>query len=145
MSSVSGIENTMPHTHFKLFFDSEKYCKETIHDNNNKECTCWWKILQPQGKQIIIPKTLTEIVKQTQLKEIDFLSLDVEGHEYEVLQSWDFSIPIYVILIETLGVDKIKDDLCRKILLENNYIFYSLCSHNEIYILNKNNVSTEDK
>lgn len=84
----------------------------------------------------IIPKTLTEILKPTNLKHIDFLSLDVEGHEYEVLQSWDFSIPIDLILIETLGVEPDKDELCRQILILNGYRFIQKISHNEIFIHN---------
>jgi hypothetical protein len=62
--------------------------------------------------------------------------LDVEGHEYEVLKSWDFSIPIDVILIEMLGVQPERDELCRKLLIENKYIFSEKFKHNEIYILN---------
>ena len=75
-------------------------------------------------------------MNETNLTHIDLLSLDVEGHEYEVLQSWDFSVPIDIILIEMLDVDKEKDELCRKILVNNNYSFICKCAHNEIYILN---------
>ena len=64
---------------------------------------------------------------------MDLLSLDVEGHEYEVLKSWDFSIPIDIILIETLGVQPEKDELCREILIKNNYKFITKYKHNEIY------------
>ena len=86
----------------------------------------------------MVPKTLTEIVKSTGVKNIDFLSLDVEGHEYEVLKSWDFSVPIEVILIEMLGgSNSDRDSLCREILLKNNYVFFSTFHCNEIYYLNK--------
>jgi len=61
--------------------------------------------------------------------------LDVEGHEHEVLQSWDFSIPIDVILIETLCVQPEKDELCRQILLNNNYKFITKYKWNEIFAL----------
>lgn len=137
VSGVSGIENTMPHTHFEIFFDSDKFCKENIHNNTNSSCICWWLTQQEQEKQILVPKTLTEIIKSTQIKEFDFLSLDVEGHEFEVLDSWDFSVPINVILIETLGVEPEKELKCRNKLISNNYSFYSKCAHNEVYILNK--------
>lgn len=118
-AAVSGVENTLSKHHFDTFFES---------DNE------WVKSLQ-QNKIFIKPTTLTEIVKQTDLKHIDLLSLDVEGHEYEVLLSWDFSIPIDVILIETLGVDPKKDELCREILINNNYKLITKYKHNEIYAL----------
>jgi FkbM family methyltransferase len=116
-AAVSGIESTLSQHHF-----------DTYYDNTND-----WNKSLPQNKMIIQPNTLTEIVKQTDLKHIDLLSLDVEGHEYEVLKSWDFSIPIDVILIETLGVQPEKDELCREILIKNNYKFLYKCAHNEIF------------
>jgi hypothetical protein len=83
----------------------------------------------------IKPKSLTEIVRSTKLTHINLLSLDVEGHEYEVLKSWDFSIPIDIILIETLGVQPEKDELCREILIQNNYKFITKYKHNEIFAI----------
>jgi FkbM family methyltransferase len=119
-AAVSGVEKTLSQHHFDVYFES-----------NNE----WHKSL-PQSKISIKPISLTEIVKQTQLTHIDLLSLDVEGHEYEVLLSWNFSIPIDIILIETLGVQPEKDELCRQLLIKNNYKFITKCSHNEIFALN---------
>jgi FkbM family methyltransferase len=116
-AAVSGVENTLSQHHFDTYFES-----------NNE----WNKSLQ-QNKMFIKPKSLTEIVRSTKLTHIDFLSLDVEGHEYEVLKSWDFSIPIDIILIETLGVQPEKDELCREILIQNNYKFITKYKHNEIF------------
>jgi FkbM family methyltransferase len=125
-AAVSGVENTLSQHHFDTYFES-----------NNE----WNKSLQ-QNKIFIKPITLTEIIKETKLTHIDLLSLDVEGHEYEVLQSWDFSIPIDIILIETLNVQPEKDELCREILIKNNYKFITKCHHNEIFAINtyKNNL-----
>ena len=119
-SAVSGVENTLSQHHFDTYFES---------DNE------WNKSLQ-QNKIVIKPTKLSEIIRETKLTHIDLLSLDVEGHEYEVLQSWDFSIPIDIILIETLGVQAEKDELCRKILIKNNYKFITKYKHNEIFALN---------
>jgi FkbM family methyltransferase len=119
-AAVSGVENTLSQHHFDIYFES--------NDEFNKS-------LQ-QNKIVIEPKSLTDIVRSTNLTHIDLLSLDVEGHEYEVLKSWDFSIPIDIILIETLGVQPEKDDLCRKILIENNYKFITTYKHNEIFAIN---------
>ena len=113
-SGVSGIEETLPKEHFTNFFNL---------------------INEPQEKILIKPKSLTEIVKSTDVKHIDLLSLDVEGHEYEVLLSWDFSIPIDIILIETLGGSQIeKEEKCREILLNNGYKFDVKFKHNEIFV-----------
>lgn len=115
-SGVSGIENTLPKEHFNAFFNT---------------------INEPQSRTILKPKSLSEIVRNTNIKHIDLLSLDVEGHEYEVLLSWDFSIPIDVILIETLGGSQLeKEELCRQLLFKNGYKFDTKYKHNEIYILN---------
>lgn len=116
-AAVSGVENTLSAHHYEEYFD--KYIN-----------------ILPQNAIYITPKTLSDIVKESGLKHIDFLSLDVEGHELEVLTSWNFSIPIDIILIETLGVDSEKDELCRELLIKNNYRFITKCAHNEIFALN---------
>jgi FkbM family methyltransferase len=121
----SGVKNTLSQHHMDVYYNNE-------HNPS------------PQGKIILKPKTLTEIIKSTNITHIDFLSLDVEGHEYEVLTSWDFSIPIDIILIETLGYDLAKDQLCRDFLTKNNYQFVSICGCNEIYShpnYNRDNIS----
>jgi len=113
-AAVSGVENTLPQFLLENFFECNPYL--------------------PQNKILIKPISLTEIVKGTNLTHIDLLSLDVEGHEYEVLKSWDFSIPIDVILIETLGVEPEKEELCRQILIKNNFKFMTKYKHNEIFV-----------
>ena len=50
-----------------------------------------------------------------------------------MLQSWDFSIPIDVILIESLGVIE-KDKECEDILTRNGYLFDTNYKHNKIFI-----------
>ena len=114
-SGVSGVENTLPKSHFYGFYNV---------------------INEPQDRIILKGKSLTQIIKETDLKHIDLMSLDVEGHEYEVLQSWDFSIPIDVIFIETLsGSNSERVDLCRQILIQNGYIFDKKYLDNETFIL----------
>ena len=114
-SAVSGIESTLPPSHNDNYFNKYKFL--------------------PQNTINIIPKSLTTIIQSSYFKHFDLLSLDVEGHEYEILQSWDFSIPIDIILIEMLE-NEIKNELCRKLLIKNNYKFICVLSLNEIYILN---------
>lgn len=118
-STLSGVESTLPRSHNTSYFDNDIY-KDLI-----------------QGTITLKPKTLTEIIKSTPFKRFDLLSLDVEGHEYEVLSSWDFSIPIDVILIETLPDNEYKNFLCNEILLKNNYHLFAKIGKNEVYLLDK--------
>jgi hypothetical protein len=98
-SGVSGVENTLPIEHYNGFYNV---------------------IPEPQSTITIKPKSLTEIIHSTSINHIDFMSLDVEGHEYEVLLSWDFSVPIDVILIEKLGGSESEtDEVCRNFLINN--------------------------
>jgi FkbM family methyltransferase len=114
-SGVSGIERTLPTEHINGFYTH---------------------VREPKDRITLKPKNLTEIIKSTNIQHINLLSLDVEGHEYEVLLSWDFSIPIDVILIETLGGSQSeKEELCRQLLLKNGYTFDTKYKHNEVYLL----------
>lgn len=118
-AAVSGIENTLPKEHFTNFF---------------KEFECNHL---PNGCVLMKPVSLTSIVKSTDIPHFDLLSLDVEGHEYEVLLSWDFSIPIDVIMFETLGGSQSeKEEQCRELLIKNGYKFDAKFKHNEIFVMN---------
>lgn len=119
-SGVSGIKNTLPDEHFNTFFNPNGGISRT----------------NPNSEIKMKPISLTEIIKQCDFDRFDFLSLDVEGHEYEVLSSWNFSIPIDIILIETLGGSQIeKGKLCDKLLKNNGYVFDTYYEHNKVYKL----------
>jgi FkbM family methyltransferase len=116
-SGVSGATLTLPNEHYNNFFN-------ILHD--------------PQCVTFIKPETLTNIINSTNINHIDLLSLDVEGHEYEVLLSYDFKIPIDVIMIETLGGSQIeKENMCYELLIKNGYKFDSNFKHNKVFILDK--------
>ena len=116
LTQVSGVVNSLSDHHYNAYFNNDKFSNI------------------PQQKMLIIPKTLSEIINSSGIKHIDLLSLDVEGHEYEVLLSYNFDIQIDVILIEMLGVQPDKDELCRQRLINNGYIFDQKFAHNEIFI-----------
>ena len=116
LTQVSGVVGSLSQHHYDAYFNNKKFS------------------YIPQEKMLLQPNTLSEIINNTGIKHIDLLSLDVEGHEYEVLMSFSFDIEIDVILIETLGVEPIKDELCRQLLLKNGYIFSEKCKHNEIFV-----------
>jgi hypothetical protein len=57
----------------------------------------------------------------------------VEGHELNVLKSFDFSIPISLFMIENLENNE-NDGECGRILRENGFIFVEKFHINDIYI-----------
>jgi len=85
-----------------------------------------------------------EITKNIDIKRVDLFSIDVEGGEFDVLNTFDWNIPVYLILIEMDGNNKEKDDKCRDLLIEKGFEFQSVIGPeskndlNEIWI-NKNN------
>jgi FkbM family methyltransferase len=66
---------------------------------------------------ILLTETLENILIECNLKKIDFFSLDVEGHELQVLQGMNLTLfrPKYI-LIETTHKDEIFDFMTK-----NNY------------------------
>lgn len=114
-AGVSGVEKTLPSEHFSGFFNA---------------------VSAPQGSVKLKPVTLKSIIEKTGINHFDLLSLDVEGHELNVLKSWDFSVPITIIIIETLGGSQLDNEkLCNDILLKNNYELKETYKHNKIYKL----------
>lgn len=84
----------------------------------------------PKTKHINMVKTrrLDDILHEAEIEYIDFWSLDVECGEYDVLQTMNWDIPIYVMEIE-LSVNEPSDcdrnDKCRKILKDAGMSFHS--------------------
>ena len=90
---------------------------------NNFDST-WIKDWNLDRKNIqkVQTKKLSTILSETNIKYIDFWSLDVEGSELDVLKSMDWTIPIYIIVIET-GHHRYKEitEQCRKILRQQGF------------------------
>ncbi len=86
-------------------------------------------------KQLIQTTTLEDLFLENNIKYIDLFSLDVEGGELDVLNTinWD-NIEIYLFCIELDNNDPIKDDQCRKILKEHNFVFKHKIGINEFWI-----------
>lgn len=78
-----------------------------------------------------------DILHSNNITYIDVLSIDVEGAEEVVLDTMDFNIPVYVIIIELDGHNTDKDNRCRDILIKNGFTFDKRININEFWI-NKN-------
>lgn len=45
---------------------------------------------------------ITQILRERRIRHVDFLSIDIEGHEWPVLRSWDFNeVHVSAIAVET--------------------------------------------
>ena len=72
-------------------------------------------------------KVLKNIFKQENITHIDYMSIDVEGHELNVINGIDFNhTKINVLTIENNSQNKRiqGDDEIRKIMLKNDYLFW---------------------
>ena len=77
---------------------------------------------------------IKDIIKKTDIKYIDLFSIDVKGGELLILNTFDWNIPVYIIVIELSNDDKIKDDKCRQLLREKNFTFHIKIGINEFWI-----------
>jgi FkbM family methyltransferase len=82
----------------------------------------------------IIP--LKSIFKEEGIAHIDYMSIDVEGHELKVLNGIDFNkISISVLTIENMTATAYGDDSIRNLMLKNNYIFWGRIGRiDDIYV-----------
>jgi hypothetical protein len=92
------------------------------------------------GSYHIIPvpaRMLMNILKEHKIEKIDYLSLDTEGGEYEILRSINFEeVTIQAISVE----NNYKDPAIRKHLEMNGFTYVTSLEWNEVYI----NASTVD-
>jgi FkbM family methyltransferase len=79
-------------------------------------------------------KPMHEIMKQSSIDYIDLLTIDVEGGEQVVLETFDFKIPVYVICIELDGHNIEKDEKCRNFLLQIGFTFKKRFCINEFWV-----------
>lgn len=75
-----------------------------------------------------------KILEKSNIKYIDLLSIDVEGGELMVLETMNWNIPVYVVLIELDNHNPVKDEKCREMLRLKGFIFYNRMCINEFWI-----------
>lgn len=112
----------------------EKHMTETFKNNWHKHSNSYF----------IETEQFSNLFEKHNIKYIDFFSLDVEGGELDVLQTIDFNkVNIYIFCIELDGHNKEKDEKCREILKNNNFVFKDKLFINEFWI--NNNYYRKDK
>ena len=112
-AAVSGITKTLPTKHFTSYFDKFKDLE--------------------QGVVKMQPKRLSDIIYSTGFEYIDFFSLDVEGHELNVLNSFDFKISIGVLMLERLDNSNSYNS-CSDLLLSKGFDYFGSIAHNEVFV-----------
>ena len=124
-----------------LFFFHNRAPKNTLHKINGKDAKLVKKIKTD---------TLDNIIKQSKLsfKEIDFLSIDVEGNELDVLKG--FNIKKYnpkVIVLELINkntnsfyeqkIENIQKSLIYKYMIKNNYKLSNWIHDDLVFVSNR--------
>jgi len=120
LSAVSGVLSTLPKNNIKNYFDNDDKWQENLRQ-------------QYLVTEMIKTAPLSLIIKSSGFDHIDLFSLDVEGHELNVLNSYNWSIPINMFLIE----NGINTPLIKKIMLDKGYTFMQNVGPNSFFIHNE--------
>lgn len=87
------------------------------------------------GTRMVNTKPISNVLKTSTIKYIDLMTIDVEGSELGVLESMDWSIPVYIVCIELDdNYNSDKDEKCREILRKNGFTFVNRMCINEFWI-----------
>lgn len=87
--------------------------------------------ISSKGSSYVQCRRTQDVLKQYNITHVDFWSLDVEGHEESVLQWLDWSVPVYVFLIEGVTPS------IRRLFQMHGYIHHQMNSRsklNEIWL-----------
>lgn len=100
-----------------------------------------------KGKKTYKVKTIPfyKLITKENISEIDLFSIDVEGSEIEVLNTFDWDIRVNMILLEITAEGQLKNKYkdvdkskqCRQLLINKNFEFYKRIGNNDLWI-NKN-------
>ena len=122
----------------KLFYHHDLSSQNTLSQNHVKWMEGHFKLKNLSVKNIKTQK-LEDILNNHSIKKIDFLNIDIEGIEYEVISSINLNkFEVQVICIEMLGYNKIQKNNKKKIikyLKKNN--FKKVTKIRENYIFKK--------
>lgn len=116
LSAVAGVKSTIPLENLKAYYQGKDDFQKNLKEHELEV-------------RLVKPVTLTYIIKDSGISKIDFFSLDVEGHEFNVLLSFDWSIPVNIFLIEN------NHDLTelKKLMESKNYLFIENVAGNSLW------------
>lgn len=122
---ISGLQHTYHQEHLKRL----------IHEN--KQHNCVTKIID------VATRRIDSICDEHNINHIHYLSIDVEGAEYEVIQSIDFE----KVFIDVIGFENNYNDICteniKSFLTKLGYVF--IHEHLDIFMIHKHSQFYDDK
>ena len=122
----------------KLYFLGALDPKNTLDLNHKKWLNKHFNISNKDIKaKVIKTKKLGDILNKYKFYNIDFMNIDIEGHEIEVIKTLDFNrFKIKVICIEIINYDKFTNNRKKQLiscLKKNNYILVNKTEVNYIF------------
>ena len=108
---------------------------EKCIQNNGKQWISAWN-LTPSSIDVKTDK-MSNILHNNNIKYIDFLSIDVNGSEFEVLETMDWDIPVYLIALNISiwgNYGKTIINKCRNLLSNKGFIMCEKLDMDEIWI-----------
>ena len=122
----------------KLYFIDELNTQNTLDENQLNFLKNHHNIKDHEIiEKKIRTKSIVTILKQHQLFHIDFMNLDIEGHELRVLKTIDFEkIKIKYLCVEMIEHNKKSvenNEKVKNLLIQNNYKLVKNFNYNYIY------------
>lgn len=117
LAAVSGITETLTDQNLARFFRSDE-------DWLRKAAAAGLKT------RMMTPVTLDSIISESSISEFGFMSIDVEGHELSLLQSFSFQQRVGAFLVES-GPD---NSAIGDLLAANGYSFSCNVAHNRLFV-----------
>ena len=118
----------------KLYFLGDLDSKNTIDSNHKNWLSKNFKIKKKDFKvKNVLATTLDQILDDNKFYKIDFLNVDIEGKEVDVLKSINFKkFKISVICVELLSFDKLSDKRKKQLILHLRKNKFKLVDKSEI-------------
>ena len=110
---------------------------EKCSQDNGRQWINAWN-LSPSSIDVKVDK-FSNILSANDIKYIDFLSIDVNGSELDVLETMDWSIPVYIIALDVSTWGKYGKNMtkkCRDLLSSKGFIMSDKFDMDEIWINN---------
>lgn len=79
-------------------------------------------------------KRMADVLKHSAYEYIDFMFVDVEGGELDLLKSMDFTIPVFCIVVEAHSNQEEKNQRVRDFLLAKGFFFKQRQQGNEVWV-----------